>query len=93
MFTDTESNGWGVEDMAEDAVVEFLPVLIDLIEQHSKCLYRPLCLVHQPLGLNPDRPSLLNVDIVGAPFPLLEVFNLLPPALNREAAYSDPEFD
>jgi hypothetical protein len=35
MFTEAEIDGWGVKDMAEDAVVEFLPVLIDPIEQHS----------------------------------------------------------
>jgi hypothetical protein len=93
MFTDAESDGWGVEDIAEDAVVEFLPVLIDLIEQHSKCLYRPLCLVQHPLSLNPGRRSLLNVDSVGASLPLLELFNLLPPALNHDAMSSDPEFD
>jgi len=35
MFTDAGGDGWGAEDMAEDAVVEFVPVLIDLAEQHS----------------------------------------------------------
>src|ERR1700722_6783941 len=45
MLTDAESDGWGAEDMAEDAVVEFFPVLIDLIEQHSKCLHRLLHLL------------------------------------------------
>jgi len=45
MLTDAESDGWGGEDMAEDAVVEFFPVLIDLIEQHSKCLHRLLHLL------------------------------------------------
>jgi hypothetical protein len=93
MFTDAESDGWGVEDIAEDAVVEFLPVLIDPIEQHYKCLYRPLCLFQHPPSLNPGRRSLLNVDGVGAPLPLLELFNPLPPVLNRDAVSSDPEFD
>jgi len=30
MFTDAESDGWGAEHTAEDAVVEFLPAFIDL---------------------------------------------------------------
>ena len=42
---------------------------------------------------NPGRLSLLNVDRVGALLPLLETFNLLPPALNCDAVSSDPEFD
>ena len=33
MFTDAKSDGWGAEDMAEDTLVEFVPVLLDLIEQ------------------------------------------------------------
>ncbi len=45
------------------------------------------------LSSNPGRLSLLNVDSVGALFPLLEAFNLLPPALSRDAVLSDPEFD
>ena len=93
MFTEAESNGWGTEDMAEDATVKFVPVLIDLIEQHPKRLYRLLCLVQQPLSLNPGRLSLLNVDSVGTPLPLLEPFNPLPPALNSDGVSSDPEFD
>ncbi len=93
MFTDAESDGWGAEDVAEDAVVEFLPVFLDFIEQHSKRLRRLLRLVQQHLSLNPVRLSLLNVDSVGALLPLLESFNLLLPALNRDAVSSDPEFD
>jgi hypothetical protein len=93
MFINTKSNGWGVEDMAEDMIIEFFLVLIDLIEQHSKCLYCPFCLVHHPLGLNLNCHSLLNINIIGAPLPLLKVFNLLSPVLNHEAMYSDPEFD
>jgi len=93
MFIDAESDGWGAEDMAEEAVVEFFPVLIDLIEQHSKCLHPLSRLVQQPLSLNPGRLSFLDVDSVGAVLPLLEPFNLHPPALNRDAVSSDPEFD
>jgi len=77
MFIDAESDGWGAEDIAEDAVVEFFPVLIDLIEQHSKCLHHLPRLVQQPLSLNPGHLSLLNVDSVGAVLPLLEPFQRL----------------
>ena len=93
MFSDAETDGWGAEDVAEDAVVQFLPVLFDLIEQRSKCLHRVLGLVQQPLSLDPGCLCLLNVDSVGALLPLHEPFNLLPPALNRDAVSSDPDFD
>ena len=79
--------------MAENAVVEFSPVLFDPIEEHSKGFYRLLCLVQQPPSLDPGRLSLLNVDSVGALLLLLEPFNLLPPALDVETMFSDPEFD
>jgi hypothetical protein len=29
--TDVETDGWGAEDVAKDAVAEFLPVPLDLI--------------------------------------------------------------
>ena len=81
--------------MAKDAVVEFLPVIVDLMEQHSKCLYCPLCLVQHPLSLNLVSCSLLSINSIGAPRPLLQVepFNLLPPVLNHDAMPSNPEFD
>ena len=47
MLIDAESDGWGVEDMAEDAVVEFITVPIHLIEQRSKCLHCLVCLESQ----------------------------------------------
>jgi hypothetical protein len=93
MFTNAESDGWGAEDMAKDAVVEFLPVLIDLLEQQSKCLHRPLRLVQQSLNLDPGCLSLLNVDCVGALLSLLEFFNLLSPAFNCDPVLSDPKFE
>ena len=35
----------------------------------------------------------VNLDSVGAVLPLLKPFNLRPPAFNRDAVLSDPEFD
>ena len=44
-----ERDGWGAEDMTEDAVVGLDPVLIDLVEQLSdECSHRCLRVVHQP---------------------------------------------
>src|ERR1700759_3350434 len=81
LLTNAETDGWGAEDVAKDAVVEFLPVLVDPIEQRSKRLHRILRLVQQPLSLNPGRLGLPNVDSVGTLLlPLFEPFNLLPPA-------------
>ena len=56
LLTDAETDGWGAEDVAKDTVVEFVPVLIDLVEERSKCLHRLLRLVQQPLGRNPGPP-------------------------------------
>ena len=47
---DDERDGWGAEEMAEDAVVGLAPVLIDLVEQLSECSHRCLRVVHQPLS-------------------------------------------
>ncbi|KAF8804647.1 hypothetical protein BYT27DRAFT_7213787 [Phlegmacium glaucopus] len=54
-------SSWGVEDMAKDVVVEFVPVLIDPIEQHSIAFS---ALVQQPLSLNPGHSSLLSANSV-----------------------------
>jgi len=35
----------GAEDVVNDTAVDFLPLLVDLIEQPSKFLHRLLCLV------------------------------------------------
>ena len=93
LLTNTKTGGWGVEDAAKDAVAKFLPVLVDLIEQHFKCNHHHLSLVQQPLSLNPGCLGLHNVDSLGALLPLLKPFNLLPPALSRDAMSSDPELD
>ena len=69
--------------VANNTVVEKFPVLFDSIEQRFRCLCRVLGLVQK----------LLNIDSVGALLPLHEPFNLLPPALNRDAVSSDPDFD
>ena len=45
LLTDAETDGWGVDDMANDTVVDFLPLLVDLIEQPSKFLHRLLRIV------------------------------------------------
>src|SRR6266849_9083088 len=90
---DAESDGWGAEDMAEDAVVGLVPVLIDLVEQLSECIHRHLRIVHQPLSHDTHCPSLRNVGGVGALLPTLEPSNLTPPALYRDAVTTDPDFD
>jgi hypothetical protein len=79
--------------VANDTVVDFLPLIVDLIEQPSKFLHRLLRLVQQPLSLNPTRLSLRSVGSVVALLPLLEPFNLLPPALGRDSVSSNREFD
>jgi hypothetical protein len=93
LLTDAETDGWGSEDVTKDAVIELLPVLVDLTEQRYKCHHRLLRLGQQPLGPNPGPLGLLNIDNVGDLLPLLEPFNPLPPVLSCEAVSSDPEFD
>ncbi len=61
--TDAETDGWGAEDVSKDAVDGFFPVLVDPIEQRSKCS-RSRGLVEQPLSLDPGRLCLLSVDNV-----------------------------
>lgn len=90
MRPDAESDGWGTEDMAEDAVIRLAPVLIDLVEQLSECIYRHLRFVHQPLSHDTICPSLRSV---GALLSTLEPSNLTPPALYRDVVTTDPDFD
>ena len=70
MFTDTETDSWGAEDVAKDMVVEFFLVIVDPIEQCSKCLHCILGLVQQPLSLNPGLLCLLSIDSVGTLLPV-----------------------
>ena len=69
------------------------PVPVGVVELHPKCIHRLLCHVQQPLSFNPLRPRLLNVGNVGSLLPLLEPFNVLLPALGRDAVSGDCEFD
>jgi hypothetical protein len=93
MRPDPESDGWGAEDMAEEAVVGLSPVPIDLLEQPFQCIHRRLRVVHQPLIHDKIFPSLRNVGGVSALLPTLELSNLTPPELYLDAVISDPEFD
>ena len=93
MRPDTKSDGRGAEDMAEDTVVGLFPVLMDLVEQLSECIYRRLRVAHQPLSHDTICPSLRNVGGVGALLPTLEPSNLTPPALYRDAVTTDPDYD
>ena len=45
LLTDAETDGWGAEDVANNTVVDFLPLLVDPIEQPFKFLHRLLRLV------------------------------------------------
>ena len=53
MFTNTESNSWGAEDVAKNTVIESFSVSINPFEQRDKCLHRGLGFLQQRLSLNP----------------------------------------
>ena len=49
--------------MSKDAVDGFFPVLVDPIEQHSKCLHRVLGLAQQPGLARVEGFAVFDVDV------------------------------